>query len=239
MRNILEQQGVQIFEQAHVNRVDDKGAYTQYHSIRAQHIVICVDKIFTSVLIYVQDDVYHAQTFLAVSKPLSDGEIKQLFPEQKLMVWDTDLIYQYFRIIKDNRFLIGGGKLIDTYALQENHHPTSVLKKLSRYAHRLFPQVKFEFEYFWPGLIGISKNLVPIAGQHPQYKNIYFATTAEGLPWATALGDYLAHKIVDGRSDFDEVFTPNRKYHISGTLQHILGKRLTFALSNGIVELLD
>ena len=42
------------------------------------------------------DDVFCVQTFLAVTRPLADGMLARLFPDQPVMVWDSDLIYQYF-----------------------------------------------------------------------------------------------------------------------------------------------
>ncbi len=50
-----------------------------------------------------------------------------------MMTWDTDLIYQYYRITGDNRLLLGGADLFYTYAAMEKMHPKRILKKLTKY----------------------------------------------------------------------------------------------------------
>jgi hypothetical protein len=37
-------------------------------------------------------DIYHVQTFLGISRPLAAGDRRRMFPDQPLMVWDTELI---------------------------------------------------------------------------------------------------------------------------------------------------
>ena len=167
---------------------------------------------------------------------LNKSVIERVFPSGSLLVWDTDLIYQYYRIIGDNRFLIGGGQLLNTYDKHENHHAKHVFNKLYRYIQRIFPHTPFEFEYFWPGLIGISKNLVPIAAQDAQKPSIYYISGVAGLPWAAACGLYIADKITSGRSELDHVFSSSHTHPIRPWMQKIIGKRLAFALGNGIIK---
>lgn len=235
MRNVLQQAGVRIFEQSKVERIDSHIVYTARHHVKADYIVVCTDWTLPELNI-VPDAIYHAQTFLAVTKPMPDAEIKKIFPTDRLMVWDSDLTYHYFRIIDNNRFLIGGSSVLYTYSKTEKPHSPSMLRNLTAYAQQTFPQVNFDVEYFWPGLIGISKDLVPIAGQDKQRPHVYFVSAAEGLPWAVGLADYVTEKIISGRSDLDDIVAPYKKYAIGSILQHIIGKRLSFVLNNGITK---
>ena len=148
------------------------------------------------------------------------------------MVWDTDLIYQYYRITGDNRFMIGGSNFLSLLWGEEQHNNTRMIEKLMTYTQAKFPDVAITFEYSWPGLIGISKDVMPLAGYDKQYPNIYYISCATGLPWAAALGAYSADKIIDGRNDFDAYFALDRKFPIDGFVQTILGKRISFGLSN-------
>jgi glycine/D-amino acid oxidase-like deaminating enzyme len=88
------------------------------------------------------------------------------------------------------------------------------------------------FEYFWPGLIGVTQDLRPLAGFDENMKNVYYISAATGLPWAAALGRYSAERIVDKRDDLDIYFSPQRKFLFGNILQTILGKRITFPLAN-------
>ncbi len=233
MKEVLEKKGVQIFEETPVIKVDTHGAHTATFSVTADYIVVCVDRSFPD-LNRLSSDVFCAQTYVMVSAPLPDTTIKKMFPAEKLMVWDTDMIYQYYRIIGENRFLIGGGSLFTTFWGKERHNEYSMARKLHTYITKKFPDVSMHFEYLWPGLIGISKDIMPIAGFDAKESNIYYVTGATGLPWAAALGRYSAQRIIDGNKSLDAYFSPYRTFPIPRFIQALVGKRITFSLSNFI-----
>lgn len=233
MKDVLESQGIQVFEETPVVKLHSQGVQTLHGSIDAENIVVCVDR-FIPELGALDKDIFHAQTFLMISEPLPDDEIRKIFPDERLMVWDTDLIYQYFRVTGDNRLMLGGSDLISIFWGKEIHNSTTMFEKLLRYQKRNFPHVLMNFEYFWPGLIGVSKDLFPIADFDNKNKNVYYISGAAGLPWAAALGRYAADKIIHQQDDFDEFFSLKRKFLIRDGLQTLLGKRLSFAISNFI-----
>ncbi len=90
------------------------------------------------------------------------------------MVCDSDLIFNYFRATPDNRIMLGGASLFNTFDYKENFHPYGVIKKLNTYWQRKFPEVPLTIEYQWPGLIGISKDVIPIAGKDKDHNSIYY-----------------------------------------------------------------
>lgn len=231
MKKILLDQGVKIFEETPVIALNNNSVQTVYSTVKAEKIIVCVDR-FLPELDKLSNEIYHAQTFLMISAPLTDKEVRQLFPDRNLMVWDTDLVYSYYRLTGNNRLLLGGSNLFYTYAKQEDHHNYGVAKKLTTYFNKKFPQVNPHFEYFWPGLIGLTKDIMPIAGFDAHNKNIYYIAGAAGLPWAAALGTYASQQILDNRNDLDKYFSPQRTFMIGGLLQKILGIKLTFALCN-------
>ena len=65
---------------------------------------------------------------------------------------------------------------------------------------------------------------------------MHFAGGAAGLPWAAALGRYLAEKILEGRSDLDEVLSVQRRFPIGPHWHALLGTPPAFALSHGILK---
>lgn len=166
-----------------------------------------------------------------VSSQLSEEQIKKIFPSKLFMVWDTDMIYQYYRITQDNRLMLGGSDLLYTYA-DETINNERVAKKLINYFRNKFPQVSIEFEYIWPGLIGISKDVFPVAGFDASMPSVYYIAGACGLPFAAALGSHCADRIVNNNTEFDEYFSPYRSFTFGPLTQRLLGTRLTFALSN-------
>ncbi|HZS43051.1 MAG TPA: FAD-binding oxidoreductase [Candidatus Paceibacterota bacterium] len=238
MKEVLEKRGVEIFEETVVTEVKDGKVVCDYSgnfTVKAKHIIVATDKFLPDLNLR-KNEVYHAQTFLALSQPLSEKQIKKIFPSDEVMVWDTDLIYQYYRLVEDNRLLFGAANLLYTYQSNQKENFEGVIRKMHKYLKIKFGVADITFEYSWPGLIGVTKDFVPIAGQDPKMKSVYYVSGATGLPWAVALGDYIAEKILNNRDDYDKFFTANRSYPISNKIQSFISKPLAFALSHGIVK---
>lgn len=231
MKLLLHQKGVQIYEDTPVTEIKDHHVITPHAQVKAKHIIVCVDR-FLPDLGALTKEIYHAQTSLLLSSLLTDAQIAVLFPQKPYIVWDTELIYTYFRLTSDKRLLVGGSNLLTTYASREKHYNRCVIKKLQSYWNQKFPQVPVTFEYVWPGLIGISKDLLPIAGHDKAMASVYYIAAAAGLPWAAALGKQSVTAIMDGDRSFDAYFSPYRSFPIGSVLQTILGTKITYALSN-------
>jgi gamma-glutamylputrescine oxidase len=235
MRDVLLQSGVVIHEGSAVAEVGAGRVMTNGCEVRADAVVLCLDRFLPEVGV-LSKDVYHAQTFLAVSAPLTDAQVAAIFPEQRLMVWDTDLVYQYFRVIGGNRLLLGAATLLDTYARKERPVAPRVLRKMRAWLGSHFPQVAIDIEYFWPGLIGVSKDVLPLAGGDPAHPGLYLVSGAAGLPFAAALGRYAADKLQSNRSDFEADFDPARRFPVGHFVQGLTGTPVAFALSHALVK---
>ncbi len=231
MKTILTNAGVLLYEDTPLTSFTTNGAQTPHATITADKVIVCIDR-FINDYAKLLSQVYHVQTFLMMSEPVSDQVINALFPARKFMVWDTNLIYNYFRCTGDNRLMLGGARLLSTYAPREHYHNKKIIKKLSSYFKKSFPQVDIQFNYIWPGLIGITKDIMPIAGPDKQHPHIYYISGAAGLPWAAALGVYSAQHILENRTDLDVVFSPERHFALGSCAQKLLGTPLTFALCN-------
>jgi gamma-glutamylputrescine oxidase len=182
--------------------------------------------------------VYHIQTFLSVSRPLRDHEIRTIFPGDRLMVWDSDLIYQYFRITGEGRLLLGGGNFRSMYSPRESRSTGRVARKLYRCLSKHFPSLNLDIEHLWSGLIGVTQDFLPVAGRHDGFPAVYFAGAGGGLPWAAALGEYLAQKITEGRAELDDILSPGRSFQIGRRLQRLLGSPTSFVLSHAVAKYL-
>jgi gamma-glutamylputrescine oxidase len=234
MKRILQESGVQIFEETPVIDIKDHVVTTPYAQVQAEHIIVCTDR-FAHALDTMWDKIYRVQTFLMLSSPLTQAQVKRIFPHEHYMVWDTDLVYNYYRLTGDNRLMLGGASVLSTYFTHETHNPYHIAKKLIRSFNKKFPDVNPTFEYIWPGLIGITKDIFPIAGKDQTMPSVYYLLGATGLPWAAALGIYSAHALIDQDTTFDHCFSPYRPSTFGPITQSIVGPRLTFALSNFLV----
>lgn len=232
----LEGMGVRIFEQSPVTETGRGYVKSGTHAVTAKVVVLCVDR-FLPQLGFLDDELFQLQTFLAISKPLSRDQVKKIFPEKRMMVWDSKLIYHYFRITGDNRLLLGGANMWYTYTRKENHNPIKFIKRHEKFFRKKFPDLSVEWEYIWPGVVGVSKDVLGIAGQSREEPTHYYIAAAAGLPWAAALGKYVAQKIMSpSEHPLDSYFSPYRRFPIGNKIERILGKPLTFLLSHTIMK---
>jgi gamma-glutamylputrescine oxidase len=115
MKRILLQNGVEIYESTEAVQISDHYVKTHLGSVVAEEIIFCADKP-TRTLTHFSNSIFHAQTFLTISEPLSERTISELFPSGRFQCWDTDLIYTYYRLTGDNRILLGGGSMVTTFS---------------------------------------------------------------------------------------------------------------------------
>jgi gamma-glutamylputrescine oxidase len=108
-------------------------AYTRGGSVKADNIIIAVDKLDESISPLAQE-IFHAQTFMSVSAPLTDKELHLLFPGgTQMQCWDSQLVYSYFRLTGDNRLLLGGGSATSTFLRDAYNDPTVIQKVIKRF----------------------------------------------------------------------------------------------------------
>ena len=192
-------------------------------------VVVCLDRYAPALGIATKDN-FHAQAFLTLTEPLGDATWRDIFPEAPLLVWDSDLVYQYFRRTGEGRLLLGGGRLLETYAAEHPHSKS--FAKLERYAHARFAGLRdVRFTHAWQGLIGMSKDLLPIAGRSPAEPSHYLAMCAAGLPWSVLAGECAAALVADQATPLERFFAPGRRFNRIELFQPVLGKPVTWALS--------
>lgn len=233
LKAVLLKKGVRVYESTAVTEILGHKVKTHLGSVEATSIILCIDKLKRG-LSDISDKVYHAQTFLSVSEPLSREEVQEIYPEKPMLCWDSKLVYTYFRLTGDNRMLLGGGSALTTFTPNDITSPRVIDNVIEDFRHR-FPFLKHhEFIQYWPGRIDTSRDLVPIVDTDPHRKHVQYALGCVGLPWATFCGDYAARKILDPTlCSHDEYLRLDRPFFIPNWLQHLCGKMIAFSLNNG------
>ena len=234
MKNLLLKKGVKIYEGSEVKKIEGKTAKTHLGSVSADNILICIDKMKTEFNEEVSKKFHTYQTYVSVSEPLTDQEMKALFPKGEMMCWDTRIIYSHYRPIYDNRILIGGGSLFTTHSSTYIYSQKAIEKFINELKCR-FPEISdVNFNYYWSGLIDITQDLEPIVDYDKNNKSIQYALGCAGLPWAAFCGDYIARRVLNPKKaeDLSEFTRIDRKFLFGPRLQKLLGKRISFSLSN-------
>lgn len=233
LKGVLREQGVQIFESTEVIKIHDHSATTHLGSVKADHIIMAIDK-FQRRFMGAGEHIYNAQTFMSVTEPLEEDDMRAILPGGNLMCWDSRLVYSYYRFTGDHRLILGGGSAPTTFLPMDVTEPF-VIQGVIRDFKRRFPALKHvDFIQYWPGRIDTTKDLIPIVDHDPKEPEVTYVIGCVGLPWAAFCGDYAARRILDPNDGKELVpyLAMNRKFLIPRWLQRICGKMISFALNN-------
>ena len=235
MKQVLLDLGVEIFVSSEVLTWKEKTVLSHLGSVTAEKMIFCIDKPKPDLTRY-SESVYHAQTFLSISEPLSQSDIASLFPQGPLQCWDSDLIYTYFRLTGTNRLLVGGGDMMTTYAKNDTTSHR-VMDKVIRGLKEKIPVIRpLRFIQYWQGRIDMTRDLIPTVLVDPEHPWAHFVLGCVGLPWATFCGDFAARNVLDNKEldneKFYTFFSPNRKFLLPIWLEGLLGKRIVFTVNN-------
>lgn len=235
-KDVLIDDGMQVFESTEMERLEDHTVYTHGGSVTADHIIIAVDKLEPTIS-PLSAEVFHAQTFLSVSEPLTDRELKILFPSgEQMQCWDSKLVYTYFRLTKDNRLLLGGGSALTTF-LKDAYNNPGVIRRVIADFYSHFPELKgLSFMQFWPGQIDTTRDLLPTIVRPKDQPHMRFIFGCVGIPWAAFTGTFAARNVLgDADAEYDKYFnyfSNERNFWLPSSLGKVIGKPLLFSLSN-------
>ena len=235
-KNLLVENGMQIYESTAMERLEDHTVYTHAGSVTADSIIIAIDKMNPEIS-PLADEAFHAQTFLSVTEPLTDRELRILFPSgEQMQCWDSKLVYSYFRLTGDNRLLLGGGTPVTTY-LRDAYNNPRVIRRIIEDFRNHFPELRgLSFMQFWPGQIDMSRDLLPVIAKPRELPHVRFILGCVGIPWATFCGSFAARMVL-GEADEDyrkffNYFSNNRRFSLPIGLGKVIGKPILFSLSN-------
>jgi len=234
MKTALLQAGVQVYESSEVTAFAGHRAKTHMGSVTADQIIFCADKLNPQLSSH-SWNVYHEQTFLSITEPLSGGDVKEIFPAEPFQCWDSDLIYSYYRLTGSKRLLLGGGNLFTTYAKNDTTN-SSVIDGVIGGFRKMFPNLsRLKFIQYWMGRIDMTRDLLPTVLKEPEAPWVHYVLGCVGLPWATFCGDFAAKQVLaeeTGDEKYYSYFNVNRKFLIPLWLEKIIGKRFAFPVNN-------
>ena len=235
VKGMLIDEGVDVYESSRAVAFSDHTVKTHMGSVTADQIVFCADKLGPELSPY-SWNVYHEQTFLSITEPLSPREQDTLFPAEPFQCWDSDLVYSYYRLTGTKRLLLGGGSLLTTYA--RNDSTTSgVIDHVISGFKTMFPRLSsLRFIQYWMGRIDMTRDLLPTVLKEEKAPWVHRVLGCVGLPWATFCGDFVARQVLaeamTGDEKYYRYFNIDRKFLVPIWLEKIIGKRLAFPLNN-------
>ncbi len=235
IKEMLIEGGVDVYESSRAVALSGHAVKTHMGSVTADQIIFCADKLGPELNPY-SWNVYHEQTFLSITEPLSKREQDTLFPSEPFQCWDSDLVYSYYRLTGTKRLLLGGGSLLTTYAKHDST-TSGVIDHVISGFRRTFPQLNsIRFIQYWMGRIDMTRDLLPTVLKVPKAPWVHMVLGCVGLPWATFCGDFVARQVLAERETGDEkyygYFNINRRFFVPVWAEKLIGKRLAFPINN-------
>jgi glycine/D-amino acid oxidase-like deaminating enzyme len=147
-------------------------------------------------------------TYAMVSEPLPD----KYFWHKNSLVWETAVPYMYFRVVSENRILIGGRD--DPY-----HHPhiaPSIISKKTEQLKDAFckklSQIPLKPDFSWAGAFAVTKDGLPYIGAIPELPNTYFALGfgGNGITFSVIAAGIIRDMILGKKNKNAGLFSFNR-----------------------------
>ena len=231
LRRLLVERGVEVYENTEVTGIDGTTAVTLQGAATGGYVVWCANQLSPRISPRAYRQYSLAETCLSISEPLSADQIAAVFPTARLQCWDSRLIYNYYRLTGDDRLLLGGGSLWMSIAGHATPAAAAASAGISRFKRRFPALDAVEFSAYWPGLIDVTRDLMPVADRDPARSHVFFIFGCAGLPWAAWCGDHIAGRIGGAAStDVASLLRWDRRPFIPDALQNVLGKPASFAL---------
>ncbi len=123
---------------------------------------------------------------IIVTRPLSDEELKAHAWQNTSPAVTTKMLHNYFRLLPDNRFLIGGRG--DYHG--SNQSGRTMRSKLEERFYDLFPNWRqVPVTHFWRGLVCVTRRLSPCIGRLEDDSSVWYGFGYHGngvcnAPWA-------------------------------------------------------
>jgi len=209
--NDFQKKGHQVFNNTEIKNIENgKQGITLYthggQKIKAKKLVIACG--FES-LKYIPKKIAEIHsTYALVSEPLPD----KYFWHRDSLIWETATPYMYFRVVSENRVLIGGRD--DPY-----HHPhirPSVISKKTMQLRNAFqkkmPHIPLKPDFSWSGAFAITKDGLPYIGHIPERPNIYFALGfgGNGITFSIIAAEIIRDMILGKKTENAPLFQFNR-----------------------------
>lgn len=195
-----------VFEDTPVRQVQAKGGRflvrTEEGSVSGRRVVLATES-FTNDLAG-RRVVHPVRVHTIVTGPIESDVLEELRLDGGKMIWDTGALYNFIRVTADNRILIDGGDTVTSTVAVRPELDAPAARLLRTRLVQLFPRLAtVPIEYGWSGTMGFTTRRLPMIGEDPRVKNLYYSVGygGHGLPFGFLAGRVLAESCADTMSD--------------------------------------
>jgi glycine/D-amino acid oxidase-like deaminating enzyme len=209
--NDFQKKGHQVFNNSEIKHIENgKHGITLYthggQKINAKKLVIACGYESLKYVPKKMADIH--STYALVSEPLPD----KYFWHRDSLVWETATPYMYFRVVSENRILIGGRD--DPYH-RPHIRPSVISKKtvqLKNAFQKKMPHIPLKPDFSWSGAFAVTKDGLPYIGHIPERQNTYFALGfgGNGITFSIIAAEIIRDMILGKKTEIASLFQFNR-----------------------------
>lgn len=193
LANAAVRQGTRIHEHAPVSQIVRQGDGTyrvisERGEIVARQVLVATGPSRHGPFGWYRRRMAPVGSFIIVTEPLGSDTLDRLLPNRRAYV-TSRLMHNYFRTTPDHRLVLGGRARFTASEQPSDERSGRILR--ANLAH-LFPSLaQARIDYCWGGLVDITADRLPRAGQHD---GIYFSMgySGHGTQMATHMGQVMA-----------------------------------------------
>ncbi len=232
MKNHLQKLWVKIYEQTTIQSYTHNYITTSRWSIHCDSMIFAVGKVTKALHKEYEKDTYGIQNFITMSEPLSDETVNAMFPQWKIMCWDTKLAFTYFRFTGDNRLILGWGNMLTAGMPFDILYPYWIQKVISEIKSAYNTMKPFAFDFYWNGRIETTKDMMPIIDKDENHDNHRWVQWCVGLPRAAAWWRFAAQRLLGQESELSPLFARNRRFWIKRRVNSPILKSILYGPNN-------
>lgn len=164
--------------------------------LKASKVLVATDGYTGAATPFYQRRIVPVGSFIIATEPLDAALVDDLMPTRRMASDSKNLVF-YFRITPDNRMLFGGRA---KFRLSNPEADLDSARILREGMIKVFPQLsKARLDYAWGGLVGITFDRMPHAGEHD---GVFFSMgyNGHGVQMATHMGMVMAD-VMDGHAE--------------------------------------
>lgn len=197
LSHVIEKKGVRVFEKTPFIKIKDSVAITPKAEIKFKNAIIALDADLKN------KKIKNRETTIAITKPLSKKQLADIGLTVKRIVWTSKSKYEYLKVTKDNRLLVGFGDVTVSKKHKGTKPNHTHLRRIKEFLKEIFPQLQTEFEYAWSGTFGFTNNYTPIFDFRD---NVISVGGAASQLVCTITAKHIADKLMNKSSILDKFF---------------------------------
>jgi len=226
LAEVVEAQGVMIFEQSAVLKLDQQGLTTAHGRVKADVTVLATEG-YTGSIQGLERKLIPIHSMMVVSEPLSDTQLEQTGLRQRCTFNNPDHITTYGQLTADRRIAFGcrGSYLYGAQVRSDFDPADSEFELVWETLLKFFPILSgSRFTHAWGGAMGVSRSLKPAVCFNRETRLAWAGGFfGNGVGAANLAGRTLADLILE--RDTDRVHTPwvnpDRERELDKTLWEI------------------